>query len=199
MKSLWVYMSAEDRKCVHDYLDLMPLHNKISGGGSGWARAFGGGAKYRGERKYAPASVRDRSALTEPRAPQRQAAERDRGDPGVEVVSTIRVRARGVGGDQGGGQRHQGPKLTDPPGLVYPFAKTLTRNVSNSLKHLHALKASRRPATPTHHIVLEDDALAGDGWADALKSCLESRPEDADLVMLGIPDSQAEFQSASGL
>jgi hypothetical protein len=94
-------------------------------------------------------------------------------------------------------------KLTDPRlELFNKFAKTLdSRNVSNALKHLSALKSIAESGDPeAHHIVLEDDILAGAHWSDALLACLQNLPEGYDIVALGIPgSSEAQFQLASNL
>lgn len=76
-----------------------------------------------------------------------------------------------------------------------PMVRSLQiRQVSNSLKHLEALRRVAAQASassaPRFSLVLEDDAVFGDSFKDALAHAVRDAPEDADVVFVGLPSTR---------
>jgi hypothetical protein len=78
-----------------------------------------------------------------------------------------------------------------------PHVRTLhVRQVSNALKHLEALRrvagagAGAGAGAARFALVVEDDAVFGEGMSDALRRAASDAPADADLVFVGLPSTR---------
>ncbi len=72
------------------------------------------------------------------------------------------------------------------------------RNLSNTLKHHIALKhiVETDPSGEHHHLILEDDVVAGDASPAALAEVI-ARSDGADITFLGLPAPAAGVSSSS--
>ena len=81
--------------------------------------------------------------------------------------------------------------------LYDSFLRTLgPKQVSNSMKHLDALKAiSTNTRSGAYPIVLEDDALLPDNFDAEFAKMFDEIPSSWDFVCLGLPGSSPGFQA----
>lgn len=89
--------------------------------------------------------------------------------------------------------------LFKPPDPSHPYTKFIgswhARHISNSLKHMHALRLAGDTIADTtdastFHFILEDDSVVINGKIDEL---FANVPKDADIVFLGIPVDKQDW------
>lgn len=79
--------------------------------------------------------------------------------------------------------------------LIRPMMQQLhVRQLSNTLKHLAAIRrvseAYAKGGDDGFALVVEDDAVFGDGMRSALRHAVSDAPNDADLIFVGLPSTR---------
>ncbi len=83
------------------------------------------------------------------------------------------------------------------------FIKNMHINqLSNTLKHLTALKYISTNATDSLNMIIEDDIVYNDNVADSLQNILTNLPQNHDLIFFGLPaskdvDKDAKYQNVT--